>query len=211
MKSDHKGDFNSDDANNIKDNILKIVSGYDKQRKFVVNEQLSKQARCYWLIYHDIEIIEECLNEIISIDEDSNQDLIVSALWQMAIMTYGKIFTNSEDGFIKLEYKIYIKDESFLNLHGHLIKLRNSFIAHRGENSFEKTLLIASLEQTNERSYFDYSFPTALKTGNYLDKDEMKVFMLLLNSLKEQLGTIIKIKVQKLDNFLRKKMKELSK
>lgn len=183
--------------------IIKSFRGNDKRELFIVNERLSKKACSYALILIDIEIIETCLEKVIElIDKNETQDIITSALWQRAIMTYGKIFTNSKDGFTRLEYDKIISDEKQLELHHKLIDIRNSFIAHRGKNDFEKTLLVATLNKTKEGCFFEYSFPTALLIGHYLSEEELLTLKSLLRTLNDKVNAIAIDKVDRVDRFL---------
>lgn len=77
-------------------------------------------------------------------------ETIMTALWKSGIVTYGKCFTNSNDGQSKLEIKdCFIDHEYFIGIHNSLISIRNGFIAHRGDNEFEDTVMIMKVDPKN--------------------------------------------------------------
>lgn len=135
-------------------------------------------------------------------------DLIISSLWMQAVSCYAKAFTKSEDGFSKLEAQFYFKSDRALNIHEELMTLRNSYIAHRGNNEFEKSLFVVSIDKSNiTRTYI---FPTILKKGHYFKNYKSKLKHLehlekvINNQLQKKLKAIDSIIVKNINTYFSK-------
>ena len=87
-----------------------------------------------------------------STPESEDYDLAKS-LFVSLITFYGKLFVKAEGRKVKLEKNIYGEDEYFKGMHDELIRQRNDFVAHSGNNKIEGVnvvLLIDSDKNSNE-------------------------------------------------------------
>src|SRR5437868_15366020 len=96
----------------LKKKLLKLfIKKGDKRKIYEVIPERAKPLTSLYLISQDLNVVlqsiqkAERLSRIKSIKIDQ---LIIAALYEKAIMTYGKVFLKSEDGFSKLEVKEYI-------------------------------------------------------------------------------------------------------
>ena len=186
----------------IKDKIIELVKEQEKRQIFEVDMKLAKPIISLWLIQTDIEQIIDTVKKVVTLsklDKIKVDEIVISGLWQKTIVTYGKLFTKSEDGFSTLEQSEYIKTIEDKNLHDKLMDIRHSYIAHRGLSDFENCLLLAILDKTEENCSFEYTFPSANRIGNYLKDDEIQIMLNFLNRLHKMVYDKLQAKISKLD------------
>src|SRR5690606_7825218 len=71
---------------------------------FVVPNFLSKTLRSYMLIREDLIYARDLINRLIDMKKAiTNDSMIETSLWQSAVTTYAKNFTQNKAGMIKLE------------------------------------------------------------------------------------------------------------
>lgn len=177
-----------------------------KEPIYQIIDKFSRPAISLYLIQNDLKEIGECLTKAEKYIGKDN--LLVTALWKSAIVTYGKIFTKSDDGFTSLEKKDCIIEE-FSTLHEELILLRNSFTAHRGKNEIENSMMFTYEKRENDSVSFEYIIPTALKVGHLISEiDKVKELIIELEKIVEQK---LNKKLKGIDNMLWKELEKLGK
>ena len=134
--------------------LLKLIERVQQQDpgtlKIAVPGFLAKKSVSYMLIREDLLFIKESCIRLIACKKAEQQDrLLITALWQSIIVTYGKCFTENEGGFSKLTKDIINSDE-FNNTHERLMDLRHSFIAHRDDSEKEMGFIYMRLPATGE-------------------------------------------------------------
>lgn len=132
---------------------------------YPIPDALSKKTKSLLSIKYDLEDAHAALTELSVMHLMRNgTETIMIALWKAAIVTYGKCFTNSDDGGSKLELRDSFKDhEYFIPIHNSLMSVRNGFIAHRGDNEFEGTVMFLKVNR-NDPQDITYSLKS-LRAG----------------------------------------------
>jgi hypothetical protein len=123
------------------------------------------------------------------------KNIFMPSLWTAIVITYGRNFTDaSKAQKPKLEIKdCFSPDTKHLEeTHTYLMDIRHNFIAHRGENDNELSLVYLKLPFEE----------TEVKTSNYRIKslrsiNPSKERLLLCIELFEHLQTIVEEKLQK--------------
>lgn len=147
------------------------------------------------LIREDLTFILNIAKELISLRESADSNTAIElALWQSILITYGKCFTENKAGFSKLEKSLLeTYDSKYQLMHEHLMEVRHSYIAHRGDTVHEQAMVFINVS----------------KTGNMLDGDTEDIIIARkqasprvsdLKSIIELLDLLIKeatIKIQK--------------
>jgi len=191
----------------IKKVLLKATARKDGATRFEVKDKNAKPIISLWLISQDIEEMIACVERAIKVQGITNVDeLIPKSLWEKMIISYGRIFSHSEDGFSKIETKHYFTSKRSLAIHNHLIGIRNSYLAHRGYNDYEHCLMILDLVKTDDQVRFQFSFPTAKQVGYFNSniKSILRHIKILDRKVKENLGK----KIKKLERFIIDELKE---
>jgi uncharacterized protein YutE (UPF0331/DUF86 family) len=177
-----------------------------KQPLYQITDKFAKPAISLYLIQNDIEEIANCITKAEGyIDKD---ELLVSSLWKNAVVTYGKIFAKSDDGFTSLEKSDCIS-EKYLEIHNKLIALRNSFIAHRGENEVENSMLLTYEKRENGFISFEYTIPTAMKIGHLIN--DIELVKSLISELKTKVENKLNKKLKGIDTLLWKELEKAGK
>jgi hypothetical protein len=186
----------------IKEKILDLAFKHDHVQMHEVDSKYAKPLISLHMIQCDIVGVIEAIKKAIALckpEAIENDEIVISALWQKAIITYGKVFTKSADGFSSLEASKYIKTEADMEIHKKLMNIRNGFIAHRGANDFENILLVARLRREKNEVISEYGFPSAYRLGNYLKDDEIPETLAYLQRLKNDIVEKLESKIVKLD------------
>lgn len=157
-----------------------------------------------YLIAEDIKLMITCMDSLILAQKAVKPHaLIVVALWQKVIVDYGKIFSKSKDRFSTLEVSLYFKEDQEKKLHEAIILIRNSLIAHRGDNDFEYHIMAADVVGTEENCNVLFSVPGFKSFGNYFEPVVMRRHLKqLLKKVNKQLSK----KIGKLEQHVYEEM-----
>lgn len=170
-------------------------TNYPQNILYVMPVELSKKLKSFMLIREDLTFILNIAKELISLRESADSNTAIElALWQSILITYGKCFTENKAGFSKLEKSLLeTYDSKYQLMHEHLMEVRHSYIAHRGDTVHEQAMVFIKVS----------------KTGNMLDGDTEDIIIARkqasprvsdLKSIIELLDLLIKeatIKIQK--------------
>lgn len=129
--------------------LLSINKENPDTENYLIPEEIGRKARSFMSIKWDLEDARTAFEELsVMILMNDGHEVIRTALWKSAIITYGRCFSNSEDGGqSKLEIKECFKDAKYyIPIHSSLINIRNGYIAHRGINEFEETVLFMKVD-----------------------------------------------------------------
>ncbi|MNY09864.1 hypothetical protein D3C86_1428050 [compost metagenome] len=132
-------------------------------------------------------------------ESEKLDEIIINSLWNNAIVTYGKIFTRSKNGFASLVMKQCIKDE-FVDIHSEVIDLRNQFVAHREENEMETGVLLVGQHKKNGFVGFEYHLPVVMKNASPIK--DILIFKRLINDLENYVNERLIENLQKIDERL---------
>lgn len=151
--------------------IDQMLNEQAAQRNYIVQYEAppgkdTQKIVSWYLISRDLDEMIGCMDLVYVLGKTPNINLLmVSALWEKMIIAYGKIFGGSKDGYTTLQRKMV--GNADLPLHDQLIGLRNSFLAHRGENDFENHKLILSVEGTEDNCHVQFIVPWSKPVGQY--------------------------------------------
>lgn len=187
-----------DDAlKNREDYLLKKVERTDQLMRYEVNSRTAKPIISLYLITGDIAEMITCIDTLIILEKFKPINLLmVSALWEKMIIAYGKIFSESKDGFSKLEYQQYFKEAGEITLHNEILKIRHSYLAHRGNNEFEYHIMLVDLVGTEQNCQLEFSVPGLKTIGNYFQPMKIKRH---LKNLGKRVKAQLHAKMQKLE------------
>ena len=134
-----------------------VKATYPQNLLYVMPVELSKKLKSFMLIREDLSFISNIAQELISLRESANSNPTIElALWQSILITYGKCFTENKAGFSKLEKSLLEKhDNKYELLHEHLMELRHSYIAHRGDTAHEQAMVFIKVSKTGRMLYRD--------------------------------------------------------
>lgn len=179
----------------LKKVLLEKTKRANVSHRFEVIEQKAKPIISLWLISQDIDRMIECIERAIKVENIKNIDeLIVESLWEKMIIGYGKIFSNSVDGFSKIEPTHYFKSKRSLAIHKELIKVRNSYLAHRGYNEYEHCLMVLDVVDYNGSQQIEFTFPSLKQVGYFTNNRRSIVVHLKALNKKVKLQTSKKIR-----------------
>ncbi|RQO64356.1 hypothetical protein DBR40_25805 [Pedobacter sp. KBW01] len=127
-----------------------VKATYPQNLLYVMPVELSKKLKSFMLIREDLSFVSNIVQELISLRESGNSNPTIElALWQSILITYGKCFTENKTGFSKLEKSLLEKhDNKYELLHEHLMELRHSYIAHRGDTAHEQAMVFIKVSKT---------------------------------------------------------------
>jgi len=142
------------------------AAGRASLMQFEVPETDAKKMLSLYLIAQDLEEMVKCINlsEALGLP-NTNNTLMITALWEKVLIMYGKLFATSKDGYSSLNENMMNPVD--LPLHRDIIALRNSYLAHRGKNILEHHKLILSVEGTEDNCHVEFIVPTIQLKGHY--------------------------------------------
>ena len=133
---------------------------------YLINYQ--NQLYLLYLIQNDLKEISDCLRQIEK--PNKKNSIVISALWKHVIISYAKNFTKSDEGYSSMEKRDCIKHDQ-IELHEKIMNLKNSFIAHRGENNIENSLLLLYEEKReNGQITLGFVIKLAFKGSHLIDE-----------------------------------------
>lgn len=164
---------------------------------------LSKRTKSLLSIKYDLEDAHAALTELSLMHlMRRGTEIIMVALWKSAIVTYGKCFTNADDGGPKLEVRDCFKShEHFIPIHDSLMSVRNGFIAHRGDNEFEETVMFIKVNR-NDPKDITYSLKS-LRAGTSSFPDLVN-YLNVIEHLQQQVEAKIQKQINKIHEHLHK-------
>ena len=161
--------------------------------------QYTKTAKTYMAMNTDMEFMLEAIEELITYksQEENKKEYIEKALWVFLIITYGKCFTDAtKSKQTKLEARECFKGEGekFLVLHNEIMRMRHEFVAHRGDNEFEQTILYFKILEDKLRTIYKLQ----LMTSSNGSLETLNLYKNLLLFLKEIVFKKMNLNISKL-------------
>ncbi|MGG7437384.1 hypothetical protein ACQ7CU_04815 [Chryseobacterium arthrosphaerae] len=184
--------------------IIRQYNQINKQQHLRISDKYSKRATSLKLIIIDLHTILECLDRIRQTEKQD--EIILNSLWNNLIVTYGKIFTKSKNGFTSLVKNQIIKSE-YEKIHDELIDLRNKFVAHREDNEIENALLLISEYRNNGNVAFAYHLPVVMQTSSPIK--DLELLYNLINDLEKTINEKIYENLKKIDDKLWEEIREI--
>ncbi len=186
----------------------KMINHFIKNEKgtfFEVKHRRAIGITSFYLIQQDLQKAIKSIKKAVSLsnmEEIEVDDILISSLWVQAIMCYSRCFTSSDDGFSKLEINNYYKSPRSLKIHKQLMNTRNSYLAHRGINKHETSLVLLNIEKSlNERTYL---MPTAFLKGHFFTTYKSKIRH--IESIERKVQKKLNKRIHSLDRFLEREI-----
>ena len=149
------------------DRLISIIESskekYGDSFKFAVPNLLSKKVISLHAIREDLLFVRNATHELITLrlvkqdkknitDPQNTYETLQRALWYSSIAIYGKCFTDaSKAGKTKLEpIHCFAENNSMLEIHNKIMRLRHEHIAHRGDTEFDQSIAILLIPKTGE-------------------------------------------------------------
>lgn len=134
----------------IADIYKTLKDKYPNNLLYVIPDQFTKKLKSFMLIREDLSFISQITEQLISLKESPSYNEITElALWQSIIITYGKCFTENKAGMSKLEKSIVEQHgKKYQDMHEHLMDIRHSYIAHRGDTVHEQAMVFIKVSKT---------------------------------------------------------------
>ena len=182
----------------IQDILYKKASSREHLVQYEVPPDQAKKLISWYLISKDIQEMIDCMTLATAFGKIKNLNpLLISGVWEKLLITYGKIFSASKDGYTTLNVKFV--DNGDLVRHNKLIAIRNSYLAHRGENDFEHHTLIASVAGTEVNCKIEFLVPEVKIIGHYENPVLVRQY---LKRLKKKVEKQLAYKKEKLERTL---------
>jgi hypothetical protein len=123
--------------------MRKSILKTSDQMYYILDNPKSKQWIGYMSIKSDLEYVRSLINmlkrKISKSEKNEDDELIEKSIWISSIITYCKCFTNASKGRqVQLDKKNLFKNKPQLSsFHEEIMEMRNNYIAHAGQSSFE--------------------------------------------------------------------------
>ncbi|OBW39568.1 hypothetical protein AB670_04109 [Chryseobacterium sp. MOF25P] len=177
--------------------IIKKYNELNRRQHIRISDKFAKRAISFKLILIDLDTILDCF-EIITTSQNK-EELVLNSVWNNIIITYGKIFTKSKNGFTSLVEQHCIKTE-YKNIHNELRDLRNKFIAHREDNEIENCLLLVAENRNNGKVGFEYHLPVVVQASPLIK--DLNLLKDLILDLKNYANARLQESLKKIDDRL---------
>ena len=190
------------------------IENSDKDHfKVIIPTNLSKTVSTYMLIKEDLIFVKNNAELLISCKRNENRnEQLEESLWYSLISIYGRCFTSAEHSkkprLNKEDVFKGLKDTNITLLtHLKLFEIRNTFLAHRGDNENEYPIVYLKIPKNEELN--ETNNPFEIVTNRY--STETVDFLSNIIKLVDYLIPNVDIKLQKSSNKLYSKVVELDK
>jgi hypothetical protein len=182
----------------IQDLLYTQAASREHLIQYEIPADQAKKIISWYLISKDIQEMIDCMTLATAFGKVKKvNSLVITGMWEKLLITYGKIFSASKDGYTTLNVKFV--DDGDLILHHKLLAIRNSYLAHRGENAYEHHTLIASLTGTETNCKIEFLVPEVKIVGHYENPVLVRQY---LKRLKKKVEKQLAHKKEKLEQTL---------
>lgn len=137
----------------------------------------------------DIERASACIKKVVSLQRAFKglDDLVVSALWQKAVMSYGRCFNRP----IKLQATSIYKSPEALAFHQEIKDLRDKYIGHQGSHQRTARGVVIVVRHSKKGYRPEFHGAGIGQMGNYLNPAQtLRHFKLLIAVLNAEMQSI---------------------
>ena len=194
--------------------LLEQIKDLDKDHmKILVPTILSKTLSTYMLMREDLLFVKNNANLLINYKKiKPRNEQLEESLWYSLISLYGRCYTDaSHSKKPKLDKKDIFKELEQTNIilttHEKLFDIRNTFLAHRGDNENEYPIVYLKIPKNENIS--EDNIPFEIVTNRY--SSESEDFLNNIIKLVEYLLPKIETKMEKCSDKLFAKVIELDK
>ncbi len=177
--------------------LEKIRQENSESANFLIPKLFSKKLIDYNSIRNDLVHIIDSTETLISMRRsNSGSNTIRTCLWHSIIITYGKCFTDASfSRRTKLEISTILSQDDVVckKTHSKLMELRHNYVAHRGDNENDISVVFLKIPKDAEINYKSShykikSLRSASPSYNQLE-NYLRLFIKVLN--------IVEVKLQK--------------
>jgi len=150
-----------------------ILDEHPTTNNFALPDNLSRKLKTYMSLREDLILCIKIATELKNLVEKGPKDdtqHILTALWSSMIIIYGKCFTDaSKAKKSKLEIKHILTQgqSSLLDIHEKIMDTRHSYIAHRGDNENDQSIVFFKQPKIRtENPYTEYQIKS-LRANNF--------------------------------------------
>ena len=195
-------------------NLLEKIKDLDKDYfKVIVPTILSKTLSTYMLMQEDFLFVKQNAELLVNCKKiNPRNEHLEENLWYSLISLYGRCFTNAAHSkkpnlSINDVFKGLAETNIILQTHLKLFEIRNTFIAHRGDNGNEYPIVYLKIPKNKNEYDDDFSFE--IVSNRY--STESVEFLNNVSNLIDFVLKNIEIKIQKCGDKLLPKLLELDK
>lgn len=188
----------------IKSIILEKIKAEEvNYNNYLLPESFSKKITTYMSMKEDIVLCKKSILKLIELKKfnDFNEnDEIENSLNISSIIMYCKCFMDaSKSSKSKLEIRDCFseKDSNLLALHQTLMNVRNGFVAHRGDNEYDQSLVYFQTPKTDSKGEFTEYKIKSLRAGTF-STDMMNSYLVLFNHIEQIIEDKLQIQIQKI-------------
>ena len=191
-------------------NIIRIAIKEENPNtdNYELPNPINKRLRTLASMASDLTFVVNAMNELIKITKHSLENNVVkTALWQSSVIIYCKCFSDSsKNGHSKLESKDCFKLENdLLAIHVDVFRVRNNFIAHRGENEYEQSIAFFTQPKKDSIEQIASQFKVKSLRANNLSIDNLENYLKLFVFIENHVQEKINIQCKKIYKMLKEK------
>ncbi len=150
----------------LREQVFKHTLGHIEGAKFEFRDQPPSKLHKLLLAEQDVAHAIDCIEKAIEVKEAIPEldELILSGLWQEAIMSYGRCFVKP----ISLQHTSFFFEEYSCQFHDELMALRHKYIGHRQDHNRSSFDMVIVPTRSENGYSLEYYFPGAIALGHYL-------------------------------------------
>lgn len=137
----------------------------------------------------DIKSARACIKKVLLLRRTFKEvdDLIISGLWQKAVMSYGRCFNKP----IRLQATKMFKTPEARAFHLEVQDLRDKYIGHQGSHQRAAREVIVVVRHSRKGYWPEFHGPGLVQVGNYLSPAKtLRHFKLLIAALEAEMQVI---------------------
>jgi len=177
--------------------LEKIKQENTDSYNYLIPMIFSKKLRDYDSIRNDlVHVIDATRNLLYLRRNNSGNQTLRTCIWHSIIITYGKCFTDaSKSKRTKLEINSIFKKEDEVNrmTHSKLMELRHGYIAHRGDNENDISVVFLKVPKKEEIDFKSSHYRIKSLRSASPTYNELENYLRLFESVLE----VVKDKIQK--------------
>jgi len=140
----------------------------------------------------DVKIAIDCIKKVVLLQRKIKRldDLIISSLWQKAIMSYGRCFNKP----LRLQATKVFKSTESLTYHQSVQALRDQYIGHQGSHPRAAREVIVIVRNSKNGYWPEFHDTGLIQIGNYLNPTKtLRHFKLLIAGMEAEAKEIVNV------------------
>ncbi len=172
----------------------KILEEETETNNYALPKLLSKKVQTYMSMREDMILCSKTVIELLKLINDGNiEPHILTALWTSMLVCYSKCFTDASFAKkTKGEIKNFVDPsrKDLLEIHEKIMKVRHTFIAHRGDTDNEQAIVYLKLPKNKVHAIKTEYNIKSLRANNFGPQNlELckELFACVLSSIEKKL------------------------